>query len=79
MRSPTVGSSCCPLVRDRVAAREERLMQALIDYYDLARIDHFLIRGFDPLQDAITYGRELLPLVRDRVAAREERLMQAAG
>ena len=30
-----------------------------------------LIRGFEPLQDAIDYGRELLPLVRAEVARRE--------
>jgi alkanesulfonate monooxygenase len=49
----------------------EQVGDALLDYYDLG-INHFLIRGFDPLEDAIRYGRELLPLVRARVAAREE-------
>jgi len=49
----------------------EQVADALLDYYDFG-IDHFLIRGFEPLEDAITYGRELLPLVRERVAAREE-------
>jgi alkanesulfonate monooxygenase len=48
----------------------EQVADALIDYYDLG-IDHFLIRGFDPLGDAIQYGRELLPLVRERVARRD--------
>lgn len=53
----------------------EQVADALLDYYDLG-IDHFLIRGFEPLADAITYGRELLPLVRglvdERVAGREQ-------
>jgi len=31
----------------------------------------FLIRGFDPYNDAIDYGRELIPRVRERVRARE--------
>ncbi len=31
----------------------------------------FLIRGFDPLEDAIDYGRELIPRVRGAVAARD--------
>jgi len=30
-----------------------------------------LIRGFDPLPDAIEYGRDLLPLVRAEVARRD--------
>ena len=39
------------------------------DYYDLG-ISHFLIRGFDPLIDAIDYGRELIPLTRQLIAGR---------
>jgi alkanesulfonate monooxygenase len=30
-----------------------------------------LIRGYDPYDDAIDYGRYLLPLVRDEVARRD--------
>lgn len=48
----------------------EQVADALLDYYDLG-IDHFLIRGFDPLGDAVQYGRELLPLVHERVARRD--------
>ncbi len=48
----------------------EQVAEALLDYYDIG-IDHFLIRGFDPLHDAITYGRELLPRVRALVAERD--------
>jgi alkanesulfonate monooxygenase len=40
------------------------------DYYDLG-ITHFLIRGFDPLIDAIEYGRELIPLTRQLIAERQ--------
>ncbi|MFD0848677.1 LLM class flavin-dependent oxidoreductase [Sphingosinicella xenopeptidilytica] len=47
----------------------EQVADALLDYYDIG-IDHFLIRGFEPLTDSIQYGRDLLPLVRERVAAR---------
>jgi alkanesulfonate monooxygenase len=32
-----------------------------------------LIRGYDPCDDAIDYGRHLLPLVRAEVARREQR------
>jgi alkanesulfonate monooxygenase len=31
----------------------------------------FLIRGFNPLQDAIEYGREIIPRVRAEIALRE--------
>jgi alkanesulfonate monooxygenase len=48
----------------------EQVADAMLDYYDLG-IDHFLIRGFEPLKDAIDYGRELLPVVRDLVARRD--------
>jgi alkanesulfonate monooxygenase len=51
----------------------EQVADALLDYYNLG-IDHFLIRGFDPLGDAIGYGRDLLPLVRERVARRDAEL-----
>ena len=40
-----------------------------MDYYDLG-VTTFLIRGFDPLDDAIEYGRELLPLTRRLIAER---------
>lgn len=48
----------------------EQVAEALLDYYDLG-ITTFLIRGFDPLEDAIDYGRKLIPLTRELVARRE--------
>ncbi len=48
----------------------EQVADAMLDYYDLG-IDHFLIRGFEPLQDAIDYGRDLLPAVHELVARRD--------
>jgi alkanesulfonate monooxygenase len=47
----------------------EQVAEVFGDYYDLG-ISHFLIRGFDPLIDAIDYGRELIPLTRKLIAAR---------
>jgi alkanesulfonate monooxygenase len=47
-----------------------QVAESLMTYYDLG-ITTFLIRGFDPLDDAIDYGRELIPLVRQEVARRE--------
>jgi alkanesulfonate monooxygenase SsuD/methylene tetrahydromethanopterin reductase-like flavin-dependent oxidoreductase (luciferase family) len=45
----------------------EQVVDALLDYHDLG-VTTFLIRGFDPLEDAIRYGRDLLPLTRDLIA-----------
>ncbi|HEX7760554.1 MAG TPA: LLM class flavin-dependent oxidoreductase [Caulobacteraceae bacterium] len=56
----------------------EQVADALLDYYDLG-VSTFLIRGFDPLEDAIAYGRDLIPLVRERVAAREANPARAAS
>jgi alkanesulfonate monooxygenase len=56
----------------------EQVAEALLDYYDLG-VTTFLIRGFDPLDDAVAYGRDLIPLVRERVAEREARPTSAAG
>ena len=52
----------------------ETVAQALLDYVDIGATT-LLIRGYDPLDDAIDYGRYLLPLVREEVARRE----RAAG
>jgi alkanesulfonate monooxygenase len=48
----------------------DQVTDSLLDYWD-AGISTFLIRGFDPLDDAVEYGRSLLPRVRAAVAARE--------
>ncbi|CAN5530241.1 LLM class flavin-dependent oxidoreductase [soil metagenome] len=55
-----------------------QVAEGLLDYYDLG-VSTFLIRGFDPLNDAIAYGRDLIPLVRQLVAERDARPAAAAG
>jgi alkanesulfonate monooxygenase len=47
----------------------EQVADALLDYHELG-ITTFLIRGFDPLEDAVAYGRDLLPLTRVLIARR---------
>jgi alkanesulfonate monooxygenase len=47
----------------------EQVCDAMLDYWDLG-VTTFLIRGFDPLEDALEYGRDLIPLVREATAAR---------
>ncbi|MGD0677296.1 MAG: LLM class flavin-dependent oxidoreductase [Polyangiaceae bacterium] len=48
----------------------ETVAQALLDYYDIG-VTTFLIRGFDPYNDAVDFGRELIPRVREEVRRRE--------
>ena len=48
----------------------DQVAEAMLDYYDLG-IDTILIRGFDPIADAVAYGRDLLPRVRALVAERD--------
>ena len=48
----------------------ETVARALLDYVDIG-VTTILIRGYDPYDDAIDYGRHLLPLVREEVARRE--------
>ncbi len=47
----------------------EQVADALLDYYDLG-ITTFLVRSFDPLEDAIDYGCELMPRVKEAVTHR---------
>jgi alkanesulfonate monooxygenase len=55
----------------------EQVAEALLDYHDLG-IMTFLIRGFDPLDDAIDYGRKLIPLTRELIAERVRAAATAA-
>jgi len=45
----------------------EQVADTLLDYWRLG-VSTFLIRGFDPLEDAVAYGEELLPLTRALIA-----------
>ncbi len=48
----------------------EQVAESLLAYHDLG-VTTLLIRGFDPLNDAIEYGKELIPMVRAEVARRD--------
>ena len=54
----------------------ETVAQAILDYIDLG-VSTILIRGYDPYDDAIDYGRSLLPLVRAEVERRERQAVAA--
>jgi alkanesulfonate monooxygenase len=55
----------------------EQVAESLLDYYDIG-CTTMLIRGFDPLNDALDYGRELIPLIRAEVARRDRAAMVSA-
>jgi alkanesulfonate monooxygenase len=48
----------------------EAVAAALLEYYKLGATS-LLIRGYDPLPDAIQYGEELIPRLRELVAAHD--------
>jgi len=56
----------------------DQVAEAMLAYYD-AGATTFLIRGFDPLDDAATYGRDLLPVVHAEVAKRDRERVPAAA
>jgi alkanesulfonate monooxygenase len=56
----------------------ETVAEALLDYIDIG-VSTILIRGYDPLDDAIDYGRHLLPLVRSELAHRARATVGAAA
>ena len=45
----------------------EQVADAMLRYYEMG-IGTLLLKGFDPLEDAIDYGKRLLPLVREGAA-----------
>jgi alkanesulfonate monooxygenase len=53
----------------------ETVTAALLDYYDIG-VTTFLIRGYDPFEDAVSYGA-LITRVREEVARRERGLASA--
>ena len=56
----------CADVREMV----ETVAEAMVAYYDLGATS-LLIRGYDPLPDAVEYGEELIPRVRALVRDRD--------
>ena len=56
----------------------DQVADALLDYYDLG-VTTFLIRGFDPLEDAVQYGRDLIPAFRRLLTRRSSQRAIAAA
>ena len=56
----------------------DQVAETLLDYYD-AGCGTFLIRGYNPVEDAADYGRDLLPIVREEVRIRDLRASNEAA
>ena len=68
--TPLAAATGAPGNTTALVGTPETVAQALLDYVDIG-VTTLLIRGYDPYEDAIDYGRDLIPLVRDEVARRE--------
>ncbi|MBD2435550.1 LLM class flavin-dependent oxidoreductase [Nostoc sp. FACHB-87] len=55
----------------------EQVAESLFDYYK-AGVTTLLIRGFDPVEDALAYGRDVIPLVRQEVQRLERQTATVA-
>ena len=54
----------------------DQVAEAILDYYD-AGVSNFLVRGFYPTEDTVTYGRDVVPLVKAGISEREARKVAA--
>jgi alkanesulfonate monooxygenase len=68
--TPLAAATGAPGNTTALVGTPETVAQALLDYVDIG-VTTLLIRGYDPYDDAIDYGRDLIPLVRDEVARRD--------
>ncbi len=66
----TAAASGAPGNSTALVGTPDEVAAALVAYYDLG-VRSLLIRGYDPLPDAIAYGEELIPRVRALVAERD--------
>jgi alkanesulfonate monooxygenase len=56
----------------------EQVADSLLGYYRLG-VSSFLMRGFDPVNDTIEFGRELIPRLRAGVLQIDRRQVANAG
>ncbi|MCQ4159081.1 LLM class flavin-dependent oxidoreductase [Roseomonas sp. GC11] len=48
----------------------EQVARAMLRYREIG-VSHYILRGWDPLEDAVQYGRELIPLLRELAAGQD--------
>ncbi|MGI9613015.1 MAG: LLM class flavin-dependent oxidoreductase [Acidimicrobiales bacterium] len=66
----TAAASGAPGNSTALVGTPDEVAEALVAYYDLG-VESLLIRGYDPLPDAVAYGEELIPRIRALVAKRD--------
>jgi alkanesulfonate monooxygenase len=66
----TAAASGAPGNSTALVGTPDEVAEALVAYYDLG-VRSLLIRGYDPLNDAVAYGEELIPRVRRLVDRRD--------
>lgn len=66
----TATASGAPGNSTALVGTPDEVAKALVAYYDLG-VGSLLIRGYDPLPDAVAYGEELIPRIRALVAERD--------
>jgi alkanesulfonate monooxygenase len=67
--TPTAAATSAAGNTTALVGSPDTVAQALLDYVEIG-VTTLLIRGFDPLDDAVGYGRHLIPLVRAELARR---------
>jgi alkanesulfonate monooxygenase len=67
--TPTSAASGAAGNSTALVGTPETVAAALLDYVDIGATT-LLIRGYDPVDDAVDYGRHVLPLVRQELAHR---------
>jgi alkanesulfonate monooxygenase len=55
----------------------QQVTESILEYYRLG-INSFLIRGFDPMNDATEFGRELIPRIKAGAAAIDAHIRTAS-
>ncbi|GAA4781262.1 LLM class flavin-dependent oxidoreductase [Actinomycetospora chlora] len=70
--TPTAAATAAAGNSTALVGTPETVAAALLDYHEIG-VTTFLVRGYDPLDDAVAYGRDLLPLVHAEVARRTPR------
>lgn len=67
--TPTAAATSAAGNSTALVGTPETVAAALLDYVDIG-VTTLLIRGYDPLDDAVAYGRDLIPLVHAELARR---------
>ncbi len=68
-----VGNTSC------LVGTPEQVGDAILKYYELGDLGYVLIRGFNPLEDAVDFGRELIPRIKQGALDIDARLASVSS